>query len=236
MNITSNPEAATAEQVHAAQAVYTPRTLALYDTWVVSFSNRWIWKCPSGLLLDFYQRHITGNHLEVGVGTGYFLDHCHFDSTDKHKPPHGVSAPRIALLDINPQVLQFASLRLARFHPEVYQQDVLQLFSVDCPRFDSISCNYLFHCLPGTLPQKLCVLDHLLPLMNPQAVLFGSTIVNSTATPGWASRCLSRLYNWYGVFSNQRDDVVTLERELRSRFKQVTLKVIGSVALFSARP
>lgn len=70
----------TAEQVTAGQAVYTKRTLALYDILVLGISNRLIWKCPTARLVDHYNTHLTANHLDVGVGTGYFLDRCRFPS------------------------------------------------------------------------------------------------------------------------------------------------------------
>src|SRR5215471_7704675 len=74
-------------------AVYTPSTLALYDLVVLGFSNSLVWKCSSRLILDFYNEHISGKHLDIGVGTGYFLDRCRFPT----------STPTIALLDLNPE-------------------------------------------------------------------------------------------------------------------------------------
>ncbi len=37
----------TREQIEAGQAVYTKRTLALYDMVVLGISNHFIWKCPT---------------------------------------------------------------------------------------------------------------------------------------------------------------------------------------------
>jgi len=66
------------EQIHAGQAIYTPRMLYFYDLRVLAASNRWIWKCPTSRLLAHYDRHVSGNHLDVGVGSGYFLARRHF--------------------------------------------------------------------------------------------------------------------------------------------------------------
>ena len=71
-------------------AVYTPLALALYDLAVLGFSNSFIWQCASHVLLDFYNQHISVQHLDIGVGTGYFLDRCRFPST----------ALKIALFDL----------------------------------------------------------------------------------------------------------------------------------------
>ena len=81
----------TIDQAEAGQAIYTPRTLRLYDPLVLGISTHWIWKCPTAELLAFYNDHITANHLDVGVGTGYYLDRCRFPT----------DSPRVALLDMN---------------------------------------------------------------------------------------------------------------------------------------
>ena len=98
----------TEQQVLAGQAAYTKRALAAYDLLVLGVSNRFIWRCPTQRLLDHYNGHVTANHLDAGVGTGYFLDKCRFPSP----------APRIALLDLNQNTLDFASRRIARYKPE----------------------------------------------------------------------------------------------------------------------
>jgi hypothetical protein len=44
-----------------------------------------------------------------------------------------------------------------------------------------------------------------------------------------------KLYNEKGIFSNSSDDLEGLERALNERFVDVSLKVVGCVALFSGR-
>jgi len=94
----------TQEQVTAGQAVYTRRNLALYDVVVLGLSNRLIWRCPTSRLLAHYNQHVSANHLDVGVGTGYFLDHCHFPAPD----------PPITLMDLNADALAYTAQRIAR--------------------------------------------------------------------------------------------------------------------------
>src|SRR6266446_4577761 len=106
----------TTEQVAAGQAVYTKRTLAFYDFVVLGVSNRFIWKAPTQRLEEHYNRHVTANHLDVGVGTGYFLDRCRFPS----------NIPRVALMDLNSDALEFASQRIARYRPETHRRNVLE--------------------------------------------------------------------------------------------------------------
>jgi Methyltransferase domain len=215
----------TPEEVAAGQAIYTPKLLSIYDLFVLGFSNRFIWRCPTPGLLAHYDRHVSVAHLDVGVGTGYFLDKCRFPAL----------APRLALMDMNPNALAFAAGRVARYRPRTYVRNVLEPIAFDEAAFDSVGVNYLLHCLPGDMAAKCCAFDHLSPLMNANAVIFGSTLLQGGVTRSAAARALMAFYNSKGVFSNERDDLDTLRRELEKRFSNVTIEVVGCAALFSAR-
>jgi hypothetical protein len=216
---------ASREQVERGQAVYTKPVLTVYDFVVLGISNRFIWKCPTPRLKEHYERHLTLNHLDVGVGSGYFLDHCRF-------PP---GAPRVALLDENPVALEFAARRIAHYRPETWRWNVLEAITLDTPAFDSVAVGYLLHCLPGSMASKSVVFDNLRPLMSPGAVLFGATLLSHGVERSWAARRLMAIYNKKGIFSNDRDDLDGLHRELNRRFDEVKLEVLGCGALFSGR-
>jgi len=216
---------ASPEDIEAGQAVYTPRVLRLYDLLVLGLSNRFIWKCPTPRLLAFYDAHVTGNHLDVGVGTGYFLDRCHFPA----------ASPRVALMDLNENALRFAANRIARAAPKTFRRNVLEPIVFDAEPFDSIGVNYLLHCLPGAIEEKAIVFDHLRPLMRDGAILFGSTLLQGGVARSAAARRLMAFYNAKGVFSNARDDLDGLRRALEARFRDVSIEVVGCAALFSAR-
>jgi 2-polyprenyl-3-methyl-5-hydroxy-6-metoxy-1,4-benzoquinol methylase len=215
----------TKQQVEAGQAVYTRRALKAYDLVVLTVSNRWIWKCPTAELLQHYNQHVSANHLDVGVGSGYFPDRCRFPSPE----------PKVALMDLNPETLQYASQRIARYQPTTYRRNVLQPIEFDDAGFDSVSINYLLHCLPGTMQSKAVVFDHLKPLMNPGAVLYGSTLLHEGVPRNWIARRLMNVYNRKGIFSNQADSLEQLQMALHDRFQDVTVKVIGCAALFSGQ-
>jgi 2-polyprenyl-3-methyl-5-hydroxy-6-metoxy-1,4-benzoquinol methylase len=214
-----------AEQVEAGQAIYSKRTLGAYDFVVLGISNRFIWKCPTAGLEHHYNNHVTANHLDVGVGTGYFLDRCRFPS----------ATPRVALMDLNPEALAFAARRIARYQPESYRRNVLEPIAMDAERFDSVAINYLLHCIPGSIEPKAVVFDHLKALMKPNAVLFGSTLLQGGVPRSWFARRLMAAYNKKGIFSNERDDLEGLNRALTSRFREVSLQIVGCAALFSGR-
>jgi len=214
-----------AEQVEAGQAVYTRRTLGVYDIVVLGISNRFIWRCPTHRLIGLYGKHITGNHLDVGVGTGYFLDHCRFPS----------QTPRVALMDLNQNTLDFASQRVARYKPETYVRNVLEPISIDAAKFDSVGINYLLHCVPGSIESKAVAFDHLKAVMSPNAVLFGSTLLQDGVPRSWLARRLMDVYNNKGIFSNRHDSLDGLKQALGERFREVSIEVVGCAALFSAR-
>ena len=90
------------DAVEAGQAVYSPLVLSVYDILVLGISNRLLWRCPTPGLVDLYNRNLGARHLDIGVGTGYFLDHAKWP----------VSRPDITLLDLNPNSLAAAARRI----------------------------------------------------------------------------------------------------------------------------
>ena len=107
--------------------------------------------------------------------------------------------------------------------------------AIDGERFDSVGINYLLHCLPGSIESKCVAFDHLKALMNPGAVLFGSTLLQGGVRRHWLARRLMDAYNRKGIFSNQGDDSAGLTRELGRRFREVSVEVVGCAALFSGK-
>jgi hypothetical protein len=219
-------ERPTAEDVEAGQRVYTPLTLRVYDVFVLGFSNRLIWRCPSSKLLERYERHVGARHLDVGVGTGWFLDRCRWP----------VEKPQITLLDLNENSLSTASNRIRRYAAATVQANVLDPVDLGDARFDSIGANFLFHCLPGRLEEKAAaVVSHLRPYLASGGVLFGSTILGRGVSHNLLGRRLMRLYNRKRIFSNLEDDQQGLEQGLASELTVVEIEVVGAVALFAGR-
>ena len=219
-------DGARADDVEAGQRVYTPLTLRVYDLLVLGFSNRFVWRCPSSDLLERYERHVGARHLDVGVGTGWFLDRCRWP----------VEAPKITLLDLNDNSLSAASTRIRRYAPATVRANVLEPVDLGEARFDSIGANFLFHCLPGRLEEKAAtVVSNLRPYLASGGVLFGSTILGRGVAHNLLGRRLMRLYNRKRIFSNLEDDEQGLERGLASGLTEVEIDVVGAVALFAGR-
>lgn len=213
------------DRVFLGQAVYTKYGLTEYDK-VTSFCARFLWKCSWRRLVKLYNQNISGNHLDVAVGTGYFLDKCRFPTNN----------PRIALLDLNANSLEFTKTRIERYRPTTYQANILEPIPLEVDRFDSIGLNYLFHCVPGTLATKATVVfENLKPLLKENGVLFGSTILGEGVKHNYLGKVVMEIYNSTGVFNNWQDKVSDLQDALEANFSSYSVKVVGCTAIFTAR-
>ncbi len=215
----------TKEQVEAGQAAYTPRLLGLYDFLILRVIVPYIWRCPIHNPLKLYNEHLTSNHLEIGVGSGYFIDNCKFPSDN----------PRLALMDLNPNSLKFTAERVSRYKPELYTANVLDPIQAEMDKFDSIAINAVIHCLPGSMKTKMVVFDNIKPLLNPGGVIFGSTILNIGVKQNWLTKKFMKMFNDRKIFCNLEDDLITLKEGLNARFSNCEVKVIGTAALFIAK-
>ena len=214
----------TAEQVKAGQAPYNRLLLAVYAPYV-RFNYRFLWGCRPRQVLDLYSEHVSANHLDVGVATGTIMDYCRFPTP----------SPRLALMDLNPNSLAVAAKRLARYHPETYLRNVLDPIEIDAPPFDSVGLANLLHCLPGTMRTKKAVFENLEAVLNPGGTLFGCTILNRGVERNPLARLTLHFMNARGHMSNKQDDLEGLKQNLTECFPESSVKVVGCVALFSAR-
>lgn len=213
------------DSIKGAQ-VYTPLTLRLYDWWVLSISNRFAWRCPTNhILLPHFQRYLGKNHLDIGVGTGFYLEHS------SH------SLQNISLLDLNPASLNSAAERIGTARvSEVIKHDIYQQLPTElADRYDSISLFYLLHCLPGEMTTKKRVLENIKSAVTQNGTVYGATILGSGVEHNAFGRKLMRVYNKKGIFSNAGDSLSELNTALQLNFREVDISVKGTVALFAAR-
>jgi SAM-dependent methyltransferase len=214
-----------AERVRAGAAIYSRPVLFLYD-WVILGNNcRFLWGCPARHMLELYNEYISSNHLDIGVATGFFLDRCKLPA----------AKPRLALLDLNPNSLRVASKRLSRYDTQIYQRNVLEPFNLDGPAFDSVGMMNLLHCLPGNIDAKQIVFENAKAVMNPGAVLFGSTILPKGVKSNPIANMVLKMNNSRGIWTNENDDLEGLQKSLRLHFRESSVKIIGYEALFVAR-
>jgi ubiquinone/menaquinone biosynthesis C-methylase UbiE len=224
MNEPSNIEVSP-RRLWASQALYTRWFLAIYNRIALGLTSHFIWKCPSDNIIRLYNQHISANHLDVGVGTGYFLDKCTFP----------VPSPRLVLVDLKPNSLAVARKRLTRYFPQSYRRNVLEPLEIDGPPFDSIAVNHLLHCLPVTMQAKGTVFEHLKALLNPGGVIFGTTLLYGGVKRSFLATFTYYWLNLLGIMTNKQDDVEGLKQNLTRHFTESNIEVIGCGALFWGR-
>ncbi len=213
----------TSDTTQAGAAPYSSNLfLNVYDLWVMRLSNSYAWRCNRQNFLDLYNGRIGQRHLEVGPGSGWLLANADL--------PADLD---LTLSDLSPNSLKHTASRL-RVPTTLIEQDVLEPFAENIEKFDSISLNYVLHCLPGDWSTKDAAFDNLAALLKPKGVLFGSTVIGVDQRYTLFGKALMTAYNKIGAFGNWHDDLPGLQNALDSRFEQVEINMVGNVALFVA--
>ena len=214
------------DEVKAGYALYTKFFLSnMYDWLFINQILPRVYGCQNRDILELYNEHVSANHLDVGVGTGYFLDHCRFPTIN----------PRVGLMDLNPNSLEISSRRLQRYSPETYLRNVLEPIHIDTPKFDSVGLFNLLPCLPGNMKSKKVVFEHLKSCLNPGGVVFGSTILYKGIKRGALAALFMDFANRRRIISNREDDLEGLNSALNELFAKSSIKLVGCIALFWAR-
>jgi hypothetical protein len=217
--------ASTLDCVPDSIKAYTKPGLRVYDWLVMHLFLKYAWGCSPDDLVEHYRRHVTSNHADIGVGTGYCLDRCGFDSP----------SPRLALIDLQPNCLQYTARRLSRYRPSTHLCDVLQpMRAITGGPFDSIAMGGVLHCLAGDLRQKGRAFDRIATLARSGTKIFGYSLVSDEVPLRVRSRMVHRLLNRLRVVDNSNDRLSDLRRELAARFTDCRVEAIGCMALFSA--
>jgi SAM-dependent methyltransferase len=207
---------------YKGQSAYGPALLAIYDVWVLKFMARTVWKTPIPPGVAQYRQHLGARHLDVGPGTGYFIEQAF--------PPTGTE---IVLIDPNPHVLKHASKRLARWKPVAIEADVMQPLPVE-GAFDSAALSFVLHCLRGPMSNKATAIRHIADVLTPDGVLFGGTVLGTAEPHTRSARAFLWAFNKEGGFDNRDDSLDGLRTILERSFRDVEIERMGSAALFTA--
>lgn len=202
---------------------YNNFALAIYDFLVLYLMNTFVWRCPTArTLLPFFRRNVHSRHLDLGCGTGYYLE-------------HGNIAPdvTVTLCDLNAACLQKATSRLARTDARCLQHDILQPLPNHEGPFDSVSMFFLLHCLPASPSRKCEVFKHLKYVLSTHGIIFGATILGPSGNHTWLSRRALRRLNYLRHFSNMSDSKEEFENALRENY-EVETREVGACLLFLA--
>ncbi len=213
-----------AHPVYTSRAVYARLALRAYDAVVYGFNCPFVWRCRKSRLIELYDTHVSGRHLDIGVATGRLLHECRFP----------VAAPQITLMDLNPVALEVASRRLARYGPRTHKANVLDEWALSPESFDSVGMCNVIHCLPGSMPEKAIVFEHAHKALASGGVLFGATILGQGVEHNRLSRAVLRGSNRRGIVSTDNDSLKDLDAALGRVFDTHEIQVQGVIALFSA--
>lgn len=207
-----------------SQQYFNKLSLFFYDALLYGVISKYAWGCSIGRLDAHYRKHISANHLEVGVGTGFLLKRAPLADT-----------ARLGLMDLSANCLAKTLPKVARYRPETYVQNILEPVAHVVAPFDSIGINYVLHCVPGSLDRKSIALTHLAALLTPNGRLFGTTVLSEGVHKNPLARPFMWLMNALGVFNNRRDNAQALENYLRAHFEVLEWSVVGVTAIFAVK-
>ena len=205
-------------------AAYHPWLLSIYDWLILGVISTYAWRCPTtSTLLPFFRENVTKTHLDVGVGTGYFLANSSI--------PDDAS---ITVLDLNQNSLDMAKSRLNRSNVQAFKHDIFLPLDPTI-KYKSISLFYLLHCLPGPSSRKMALFDNLRNNMAPEGVVYGTTVLGKGIKHNFLGRLLLAALNSKGIFDNREDGEEVLEEQLKVFFEKVDTKVVGAVLMFKCQ-
>ena len=210
------------DPAYKGQADYSPQLLAVYDRVVIGFVSWFVWRTPMEPIAEGYRRHIRDGHLDVGPGTGWFIERSSLPDSSK-----------VTLVDPNPNVLRHAARKLKRLDVTAVEADVLKPLPVQGP-FESAALNLVIHCLPGPLSRKAIAIENIAAVLSPTGTLFGATVLGRSADHNWLARRVLSAFNRRGAFDNLDDTEEGIRGILAASFDHVELETVGSAAIFSA--
>ena len=202
---------------------YTPFLLRIYDPIVLGVVARVVWRIPKKAMLDSVRELIGPTQLEVGPGTGWFLEKS-----------GRLASTSLTILDPNPNVLRHVTRRLRDVPITAVEADVLKPLPIDGP-FASVGLNAVLHCLPGPPAYKEVALRNIAAVLAPDGVLFGATVLGRSGNHTWIARRVLTVFNRQGGFDNLDDSEAWLRAALGRSFESVQVDVTGSLAVFVAR-
>ena len=205
-------------------AAYHPWLLSIYDWLILGFFSTYAWRCPTvSTLLPFFRENVSKTHLDVGVGTGYFLVHSSLSDD--------VS---ITILDLNQNSLDMAKVRLHRSDVQTLKHDIFQPLD-PTKKYESIGLFYLLHCLPGPPSRKMALFNNLKNNVAPKGVVYGTTVLGKGIRHNVLGKILIAMFNAKGIFDNREDSEEELKERLEACFERVETKVVGAVLLFKCQ-
>ena len=201
--------------------IYSRWLLAIYDWWVLGIVSTFAWRCrTSKVLLPFFRQYVSPDHLDIGVGTGYYLAKSDLPATTS-----------VTLLDLNQNSLDVAKERFGRPDAKLIMHDIFEPLDPSL-KFGSISMFYLLHCLPGPVERKMAIFGHLKNNLREDGVIYGANILGAGVRHNAFGKMVLAGGNKKGFFDNWGDSAEALERGLKQHFKNVEYSIEGVIFTF----
>ena len=195
------------------------KSLKLYDYLVNDINCSYAWRCHKSNIFENYKNNIKTNHLEIGPGTGYFLE-------------NNYNIKKLYLMDINDDTLNFSKNNLS----ENYQLETINhnIFEdkLEIKDLESVGLNYVLHCVPGRLEDNIDNLINNLETNN-KVNFFGATVVSDKILQNRLSTIELFFLNKYNIFNNEMDTSKNLIDYLKYNHIKYQEKIVGNVLLFS---
>ncbi|KAL8804053.1 MAG: hypothetical protein Q9223_006061 [Gallowayella weberi] len=222
---------ASSEASARGAAIYSQSwLLTIYDWWVLGIVSTYAWACsvPQYTLPWFRQNLREGQHLDIGVGTGYYL------------AKSDLTGVQVTLADLNQDALDATKKRLVgegkvkAEETRTLLHDITRPLPDSCPKFNSMSLYYLLHCMPGPVPAKTAVFSHLKHNLTADGVISGASILGKDVRHNLFGRVIMGFGNWNGMFDNRGDNAADFDEALREHFYEVETQVRGAIFLWRA--
>ncbi|KAF5553597.1 methyltransferase [Fusarium napiforme] len=233
---------------YAGPSGYTPFSLSIYDAYVLRFSVPIYWGCSTKKdLRPLFSDNFSKKHIDIGVGTGYFLAEAIQDARRDPRDQH------VTLVDFSEHSLAAARERVLSRLPDVDMRCILANAGEPLPEslrneeFDSASLFLILHCMPGPTTSKARAITNAKSLLTSHGVLVGCTVlgkqwektdggyvVKDEKPQGMLAGFALRLYNKQGIFDNMQDDPNVLVEALKAEFEEVETRVVALMFMFRA--
>ncbi|KAF9887535.1 hypothetical protein FE257_010113 [Aspergillus nanangensis] len=218
----NSPKTTVSAAGQRSTAYYETWTLDTYDLWVLGFINTFGWRCGTKKhLLPAFRASVRPNHMDIGVGTGYYLKHVDFPGS-------------LTLCDLSRSALEMARSRSGRDDVQLIHCDITQELPTD-EKYQSISMFYLLHCLPGPITNKTAVIHRVTSNLTTDGILAGATILGRGVKDGWVGKLWRRHVNRRGHLDNNDDDAESFISALNDNFEHVETEIVGAVLIFKAQ-
>lgn len=203
------------------QSNVVSKNLFAYDYLVNDLNCNLVWQCEKNNIVQNYVSNITGNHIEIGPGTGYFLQNEQFNT--------------LQLIDINNDILVNSGQNLKKNSIEI-QSHCHNIFSYTLTHLkpaDSIGLSYVLHCVPGKIE------DNVKNLINnihfDKYILFGASVIKDPEERNMFAEIELFWLNKLGIFNNHGDTYKGLQKYLQESGFEYNLRLEGYVAIFHIR-